>query len=166
MAGLRVSIRRGRDGGAVGGSSCVLFCCSLSQTTDSPLLFARLTLCLHSADHHQHHRQNRHSDVDDDDGGSGGGSRKTTFSGRSPIQFPAAAEPASNNNMSLFEITSLDSDSYKLFDDDPFLLEPDDSCLADDGSDETDSLTGTLSPHQPVPAQPDDATACLQTGAT
>lgn len=46
--------------------------------------------------------------------------------------------------MSLFEITSLDSD-YKLFDDDPFLLDPDDSCPLDDGSDEADSLTGSLS---------------------
>ena len=48
-------------------------------------------------------------------------------------------------HMSLFELTSLEGE-YKLFDDDPFLLEPDDSCLADDASDETDSLTGTLSP--------------------
>jgi hypothetical protein len=52
--------------------------------------------------------------------------------------------------MSLYEITSLESGSedYKLFEDDPFLLEPDDSYLADDISlsDEADSLTDSLSP--------------------
>lgn len=53
--------------------------------------------------------------------------------------------------MSLFEMTSL-KDEYKLFDEDPFLLDlEDDACLGEDVSDESDSLTdGLMSPvHTP-----------------
>lgn len=52
--------------------------------------------------------------------------------------------------MSLFEqLTSLDGGDFKLFEDDPFLMDPDESSNGyigcDDVSDEADSLTGSLS---------------------